>query len=134
MDADTMRATLRGVLDLMEAGDWDTLRKHPGLYETLEHFPRLKAGFPDLRHTIESTWIDEAGDTISCVATIEGTHLGPYVGVPPTGRRVRFMVLLIDRIEDGRIVQHWGLPAFMNLFQQIGAVVGPASSVTTPQP
>ena len=32
-----------------------------------------------------------------------GTHNGPFLGVPPTGRAVRVWGVVIDRLEGGRI-------------------------------
>jgi predicted ester cyclase len=140
MDAEATRATVHRVLAALDAADWAALEEHPGLYETRQYFPLLKAAFPDLRHHVEAEWVDATGDTISCVASAEATHRGPYLGIPASGQCVRFMVLLIARVAEGRIIQYWALPDFLSLVQQIGAAVAPASpaspvaSVPTPQP
>ena len=58
--------------------------------------------------------------------TVQATHQGPYMGIAPTGREVRFMLLWIERIVDGKVIQHWALPDFLSLFRQVGATIGPA--------
>jgi len=35
------------------------------------------------------------------------------------------MLLLVDRVVDGSIVQHWAIPDFLSLFQQLGVSVSP---------
>lgn len=38
-----------------------------------------------------------------------GRHTGELFGIPATGRHVRFAVMDVVRIADGRIVEHWGI-------------------------
>lgn len=108
----------------LEQGDWNAIAAHPGLHETLQHFPAMRAAFPDLHHTFEHEVV--AGETVCTIVFAHGTHLGTFLGIPPTGRPVRFMVMGLDRIIDGVVVEHWALPDWMSLLQQIGAVIRPA--------
>jgi len=39
-----------------------------------------------------------------------GTHLGPVLGVNPTGRTIRIRGIHHVRLRDGRIVEHWQGP------------------------
>ena len=39
---------------------------------------------------------------------MEGTHLGEFCGIAPSGRRLSFTGVDIDRVEGGRIVEHGG--------------------------
>ena len=114
---------LRQVFGAFDQNDWTIFDRHPGLHETRQHLPGLYAAFPDLHHTIETELVE--GSLIGCVATLRGTHRGPFMGLAPTGKPVSFMLLLIDRIEDGRIVQHWAIPDFLSLFHQLGATIAP---------
>lgn len=128
MTAETNRSVLRQMLACLDQADWSVFDVHPGLYETRQHFPHLHAAFPDLHHTIETELVDD--EMIACVATAQGTHLGPFMGIAPTGKAVRFMVLFIERITDGKIVQHWALADFLSLFEQVGAIIQPATSAS----
>lgn len=110
----------------LERGDWAALAQHPGLGETREHFPHLYAAFPDLRHSIESEFVN--GEMIAAVVYLEGTHLGTYWGLAPTGKKVRYRILFIDQIVDGKVVLHHAAPDFLGLFAQLGAPLRPAGA------
>jgi predicted ester cyclase len=81
----------------------------------------VHAAMPDLRFTV-ADWV-ERGDTIWVRAEAAGTNTGPFMG-PPTGRPVRFTVIDIARVVDGRIVEHWGVPDRFELLVRLGRVPG----------
>jgi len=56
-----------------------------------------------------------------------GTHRAEFLGISPTGKQVQFMVLGIDRVIDGTIMDHWALPDWMGLMAQLGATIQPAT-------
>ena len=72
---------------------------------------------PDIRFTIGDA--AERGDTVWIRAEATGTQTGPFVG-PPTGRPVRFTVIDVARVVDGRIVEHWGVPDRFAILVQTG--------------
>ena len=119
----TPQQVVHQVIAAFDRGDWTIFDTHPGLAETREHLPHMLAAFPDMHHNIEAEMSD--GEFIACVMTVHATHQGPYMGISPTGREVRFMLLWIERIVDGKVIQHWALPDFLSLFQQIGATIQP---------
>ena len=47
----------------------------------------LRTAFPDLHFTIEE--LVGEGNTVAGRVTLSGTHEGPLMGMPPTGRSVR---------------------------------------------
>ena len=130
MSAEENRAVVRRVLDALDNADWAEIERHPGLYETRQHYPMNKAAVPDSRHTIE-TQVNE-DDLIASVCTVKGTQSGPFFGIPGTGKPVSFTVLMVDRIRDGLIVQHWALPDRMSIFRQIGRPLLPTSEASPP--
>jgi steroid delta-isomerase-like uncharacterized protein len=67
---------------------------------------RLK-GLPDLSVTIEA--IVANGDMVAASFVYSGTHQGVYLGVPPTGRKLRFTSCDIFAVRSGLIVEHWGM-------------------------
>lgn len=77
----------------------------------------VHTGMPDLTFTI-GDWA-ESGDTVWVRAEGVGTNTGPFMG-PPTGIRVAFTVIDIARVEDGRIVEHWGVPDRFALAMRLG--------------
>ena len=79
-----------------------------------------RAAFPDLRVTIEDLFSHD--DRAAWRFTLVGTHAGPFMGIPATGRRVRVSGIRIDRFAAGRLVESWvGLDA-LGLLRQLGAI------------
>jgi steroid delta-isomerase-like uncharacterized protein len=81
----------------------------------------LWAAFPDAQLSIEDLFAD--GDRVALRSVLRGTHLGTFQGIPPTGKQVTVAVLDTMRIENGKMVEHWGGPDIFNLLQQLGGVV-----------
>lgn len=83
------------------------LERSAGLAGVRTYYTGLMASVPDVQ--IEVTRRHVAGDTIVVEVTVRGTHLGPWRGLPPTGRRVEFPLCGIfefdgdDRIAGERI-------------------------------
>jgi len=112
---------MRQLIRILEQGDWAALETHPGLHETRRYFPAMLAAFPDLHHTLEREVV--AGDTIATFHTVRGTHSGEFLGIPATGKQVEFMVLGIDQVADGKVIQHWALPDWMAIITQLGGMI-----------
>jgi predicted ester cyclase len=53
---------------------------------------------------------------------VEGTHMGPGLGVPPTGQSVLFSGMLIARMSGGRIAESWNNLDQLGLLRQVGAL------------
>ncbi len=49
-----------------------------------------------------------------------GISTGPVMGLPPTGQPVEVEVFDLVRIEDGRVVEHWGVADQLGLLLQLG--------------
>jgi steroid delta-isomerase-like uncharacterized protein len=78
-----------------------------------------RAAFPDLRVTVED--LVTGGDKVAYRFTLRGTHSGPFLGIPPTGRAVTTTGVAIDRLAGGKVAESWvGLDA-LNLLRQLGA-------------
>lgn len=88
----------------------------------------MRSAFPDGRHTFEDVIAEE--DKVVTRGTFSGTHHGDLLGIPPTGKQVTFSVVHIDRLVDGKIVEHWGQGDTLAIMQQLGVVPlpGPGGS------
>jgi predicted ester cyclase len=62
------------------------------------------------------------GDRVVVCATLRGTHLGDFLGIPPTGNAITVSNIHIVRIADGKIVEHWDHGDDMGLMRQLGAM------------
>lgn len=65
----------------------------------------VRDAFPDWVETIAD--IFAAGDRVASRCVCQGTHLGPFAGAPPTGRRIEVHDISIFRIAEGRVVEQW---------------------------
>jgi steroid delta-isomerase-like uncharacterized protein len=54
--------------------------------------------------------------------TLSGDHRGRLWGVSPTGNRISYSGITINRIADGKICEEWCELDLFGLMQQIGAV------------
>lgn len=80
----------------------------------------LFAAFPDGRQVIHELW-DAEGDRVISRGRFEGTHRGPFHGIAPTGAKVSFAILHIDRFREGKLIEHLAHPDLAALLRQIGA-------------
>jgi predicted ester cyclase len=81
----------------------------------------MRKAFPDFKATVmEPALVD--GNMEARYVVLTGTHQGELMGVAATGRRVEFSGIDIIRIDDGKVVEHWGATDTMALMQQVGAV------------
>lgn len=80
----------------------------------------MRAAFPDGSHTFVDVIAE--GDKVVTRGTFSGTHQGEIMGIPPTGKHVKFSIIHIDHVIDGKIVEHWGQGDMMALMAQLGAV------------
>jgi predicted ester cyclase len=96
----------------------------PGVRQQFEGF---RAAFPDFRATILDQIAE--GDKVVTRKVFNGTHLGPFQGIDPTGREVEIHVIDIVRVVDNRIVEHWNSVDLLGLLSQLGAL--PHAPATT---
>ena len=54
-----------------------------------------------------------------------GTHSGPFLGIPPTGRSFTMAGIDIYRIENDRMAEHWHVVDQLTMLQQLGLVPSP---------
>lgn len=86
---------------------------------TVAVFKARLAAMPDLNVAIEVMVADK--DHVAASFVYTGTHKGVYFGVAPTGRALRFTSCDILRVQDGRIVEHWGMGDIAGVLAQLRA-------------
>ena len=81
------------------------------------HIAAVRQTYPDLKMTIIRQYCD--GDYIISEFIAEGTHNGEWLGMKPTGKVLTFTGANIDKVIDGRIVEHSGaMNTFETLFEE----------------
>jgi predicted SnoaL-like aldol condensation-catalyzing enzyme len=85
-----------------------------------------RVAFPDQRVTIQDLLAE--GDRVAVRFSLEGTHRGDLLDLPPTGRHVAVQGVALYRIAGGKIAEGWigldgiGLLDQLGLFERLGAL------------
>ncbi len=126
------KAVIRRLYDAFNAGDLEAMDEPfaadvvdllplegqtPGVEGFKERLKRLRNSFPDLRFAIE-TMIAE-GDVVAERATLRGTHLGKFMGVPATGKRITGTMMAFSRFADGKVVERGRIINVFGMVRQI---------------
>jgi len=82
----------------------------------------LRTAFPDLKFTIDRECAD--GDKVATRWYIAGTHLGSFLGAPPSNNKIKDQGIDIFRIRDGKIAEVWVNENDLGLMQQMGVIPG----------
>lgn len=80
---------------------------------------RMRTAFPDIHFTVDEMIAE--GDRVVVHVTFRGTHLGEYMGIPPTGNQVTVKGVELARFAGRKIVeQGWHYYQELQLLQQLG--------------
>ncbi len=94
-----------------------------GIKESLKEFqdgwqrPFL-AAFPD-KETYNEILIAE-GNYVAASGYVTGTHRGEFMGIPPTGRKIKLRYMDFWRVEDDELVENWVLLDIIDVMRQMG--------------
>lgn len=76
------------------------------------------SAFGDMKLEQEELLID--GDRVALLARVSGTDTGGFMGMPPTGRQVRFPTVFFFELRDGRIARERRIYDFTGVLVQVG--------------
>jgi len=82
-------------------------------------FSGLRSAFPDLSVSLETLVADD--ESIAIAYTMTGTQHGSFMGIAPTGKKVKIRGMQISKFKDGKMVERWGSSDELGLLQQLGA-------------
>ncbi len=91
-----------------------------GIAGLQQHVRDLHDAFPDWSEDIKLVVAE--GELVVIHYVSSGTNRGPWLGKPPTGRRVQVNEISIFRIEDGHIAEQWLLPDLGSMQQQLAGM------------
>lgn len=94
-----------------------------------EHLLMFHRCYPDLVATVEGQVAE--GDTVVTWWTMRGTHLGEFGGVPPTGKPITLRGVNVQKIRDGRIVEHSGGSNSLEALLELGIVQWAGNATAT---
>ena len=141
MSAEQNKALVRRFWDLINAHDADAAfalcssnfidhglppGTQPGVESSRQFFKEEFAAFPDVYGTVLDILAE--GDKVASRMELEGTHKGPLMGIPPTGKHVKWTLTSLHRIADGQIAEHWTEMDKIGLMQQLGVIPPPRTA------
>ena len=79
-----------------------------------------RLGMPDLQFSISNMILQ--GDLMAFQWEMKGTNTGPYLGRPASGNPIRIVGMNLERLAEGKVVEHWSYPDKLALMQQLGVI------------
>lgn len=126
MQPDAAKAIVRRYLETYNA-DWErAVREFVADAALAEHARQMQAAFPNYQLTVEDMVAE--GDKVAVRFRVRGVHRGALMGIAPTGREVVTEGIIIYRIANGRITEHWLQVDMPSVFQQLGAAPAGAAA------
>lgn len=98
----------------------DTDKELSGLDQLRQGIANLHAAFPDLHYTIEDLLADDDKVIVRCKGA--GTHHGSFRGIPATGKKMVYTVILIWRFTNNKLCEHWSVSDVYGMLQQLGVI------------
>ncbi|MBW4693819.1 MAG: ester cyclase [Lyngbya sp. HA4199-MV5] len=83
----------------------------------VEHLRMARSTFPDVYYTIEDVLAED--DKVVSYGTFMGTQHGEILGIAPMGHQVKFSIVQIDQLADGKIVEHRTIGDSLTMVQQL---------------
>ncbi|MGH8885724.1 MAG: ester cyclase [Egibacteraceae bacterium] len=86
-----------------------------GVRTWVKHF---RATFPDVDDRVVEQVAE--GDVVVTRVKVSGTQLGPFLGMPPSGRYVEFNAVGVDRFRGDKVVERTALFDMLDLMRKLG--------------
>jgi predicted ester cyclase len=105
----------------------DFLDHHPGIGDDVTSRDTYLQTLQYVHETLDmSAKVDvsfTAGDRVVTRVTLSGRHVGPFLGIAPTGRQVEWVTMEVYRVEDEQIRERWAVDDLLGLVAQLGVEV-----------
>jgi predicted ester cyclase len=116
-------------IDRFFAADWIGWDSRDGSKKEMEV---ILSGFPDARTDIDDILAD--GDKVATRLTVTGTHTKDSKTYgSPTGRRITFTMMAVDRIANGKIVESWSETSGRGFHYQLTGKAAPSLKQPAPR-
>jgi predicted ester cyclase len=81
-------------------------KEYKGLEFIKRFIQQLLAAIPDLKiDNVE--FLSQAEDKVAWQRTFSGTHKAKMRGIPPSGKKVKWVEMVVSRFKDEMIVEEW---------------------------
>jgi predicted ester cyclase len=85
---------------------------------------RFYSTFTDSQHQFDEVIV--AGNKVVTCGTFTARHTGEFQNLPPTDKQIKISMCIIDIVENGKIIEHWGQGDAQGLMQQLGILFFPS--------
>lgn len=82
------------------------------------------SAFLNGKHTFDEIIVEN--DRVVTCGKFTATHLGEFQGIPPTKKQIEISIMHIERVENGKIIEHWGHGDAQGLMKQLGIIFLPS--------
>ena len=89
-----------------------------GPFAVEAHLRAIRTTFPDVTRRTHEVMAE--GDWVAPRVTAEGTHVGEWLGIKPSGKHIAWRGINLDRVSGGHLVEHWGEADTVGMLVQIG--------------
>ena len=90
-----------------------------GLKQAFAIFRDATPGYHEIEDMIAE------GDLVVTRMTARGKHVGDMFGIKATGNDLEMKAVVIHRVRDGRIVEHWSCKDELGFLRQLGVIPSP---------
>lgn len=94
----------------------------PGIASIRAFYRSFWTAFPSCKLSLDDVFASD--DKVTCRFSLSGTHIGPFNGIPATGRSFVLPGITVLRFNGDRCVERWSQADFLSLLQQLGALPG----------
>ena len=91
-----------------------------GVTGMTEHINAVRAIYPDLFLTVERQIAE--GEWVATQITARGTHARGWLGMAPSGKKLVFTGVNVNRVVNGKIVEHDGAANMLEPFLEAGSL------------
>lgn len=96
-------------------------KRYPvGIEGARRHILGVRETYPDIHLEIDQQFTE--GDWVITAYTMTGTHNGVWMNIKPTGKKIEVTGLNVDKVVDGKIVEHSGAANMFEGLLEIGAI------------
>lgn len=96
-------------------------KRYPiGIKGAIDHVLGIRRVYPDLKLTIENQIAE--GEWVVTVYSVTGTFMDEWLGIKPTGKPMTYTGVNVDRIRDGKIIEHGGAANLLDPLLKAGVI------------
>ena len=92
-----------------------------GIKGAIDHVLGVRRVFPDLKLTIENQISED--EWVVTVYSVRGTFRDEWFCMKPTGKPITFTGVNVDRLKDGKIIEHGGAANLFDPLLKAGVVI-----------